>query len=221
METVVALVVILVAGAFWWLWRQRIFEKPWLTHGPLEDHPSHNIRRVPAAKTGLFLFLVIVTSLFSLFISAYFDRMDLADWRPAPEPVLLWVNTFALILGSVAMQWAWSGARRNDVITMQRGLIAAGVLTTGFVVGQIWAWFQLTGAGFGLQSNPASAFFYALTGVHGLHMIGGMYVWLRTVRRLLAREELERVGGAIELCKTYWHYLLIVWLVLFGLLLST
>jgi len=84
------------------------------------------------------------------------------------------------------------------------------------------AWQQLRDAGYGLTSGPAGAFFYVLTGVHGLHLIGGLGVWLKSVARMRTRAvELIEMRLSIELCTVYWHYLLLVWLVMFALLLST
>jgi cytochrome c oxidase subunit 3 len=61
-----------------------------------------------------------------------------------------------------------------------------------------------------------------LTAVHGLHLLGGLFVWAKTMLRMRDREfELLDAKLSIELCAIYWHYLLIVWLVLFALLLST
>jgi cytochrome c oxidase subunit 3 len=91
-----------------------------------------------------------------------------------------------------------------------------------FIAGQLVAWQQLRDAGYGLTSGPAGAFFYVLTGVHGLHLLGGLGVWLKTVVRMRMRAvELIEMRLSIELCTVYWHYLLLVWLVLFVLLLST
>jgi cytochrome c oxidase subunit 3 len=73
-----------------------------------------------------------------------------------------------------------------------------------------------------LLGNPAVAFFYLLTAVHGLHLLGGLFVWGKTVIRMARpRVELVDLRLSVELCTVYWHYLLLVWLVLFGLLLST
>jgi len=73
-----------------------------------------------------------------------------------------------------------------------------------------------------MANSPAIAFFYLLTGVHGLHLLGGLFVWGKTVVRMAqAGVELLDVALSVELCTVYWHYLLLVWLVLFALLLST
>ena len=90
-----------------------------------------------------------------------------------------------------------------------------------FLVGQLWAWRQLNATGYFLGS-PAAAFFYLLTAVHGLHLLGGLFVWGKTMARMVpASLEVLDVRPSVELCTVYWHYLLIVWLVLFAVLLST
>ena len=89
------------------------------------------------------------------------------------------------------------------------------------------AWRQLTGAGYYMATNPADAFFYVLTALHGLHMLGGLWFLGRAglaVFRGLEKSsvtEVAQVRLRVELCSVYWHYLLLIWLVLFGLLLST
>jgi len=72
--------------------------------------------------------------------------------------------------------------------------------------------------GYALTDNPANAFFYLLTGLHGLHLVGGLWVWSRTTLRVWRGFE---VTLSVELCTTYWHALLLIWVVLYGLLLTT
>lgn len=92
------------------------------------------------------------------------------------------------------------------------------MLTFAFVGGQLAAWDQLIGSGRYLTSGPATAFFYVLTTVHGLHVLGGLVVWARTMGRMSGGAEAIDVRLSVELCATYWHFLLVVWLVLFALL---
>lgn len=220
MEVIVLFIFAMVIGAAWWLWKHDITEKPWLTEGLVEDHKGQGTL-YPAAKVGLVVFLAVVTSLFALFISAYYMRMELSDWHPMPTPGILWFNTGLLILGSIAMQWSWYSIRREDHTGVQVGLLVGGGLTIAFIMGQLWAWVQLRDMGYLLASNPANAFFYLLTGLHALHLAGGLWVWLKTIVNLLSGAEMAKVRLSVELCTTYWHFLLIVWLVLFGLLLNT
>ncbi len=177
---------------------------------------------VPAAKIGLNFFLAVVTVLFFLSGAAYRMRMQLPDWQPLTEPQLLWLNTGVLILASVALQWARMSARKGQMDGLRTGMLIGGVLTIAFLIGQYAAWQQLGAAGYYAVSNPANAFFYMITGLHGVHMLGGLVAWARVVPKLFQPDvELAELRTRVELCTTYWHYLLLVWVVLFGLLLAT
>ena len=172
-------------------------------------------------KTALWVFLAVVTSLFALFISAYAMRMHLGDWAPLPKPQLLWWNTALLAVTSAAMQWTVLAARRGESEGVRNGLIAGGVLTFAFLGGQLEVWRQLNASGYFLASNPANSFFYLLTALHGLHLLGGLVAWGRTAAKLWRGVEVAKVRLSVELCATYWHFLLGIWLVLFALLLFT
>jgi cytochrome c oxidase subunit 3 len=210
----------LMAIVLWWLFRQSVNVQPWVAEASAHDVHGAVLAR-PAAKTALVVFLAVATSLFALFISAYAMRMHFGDWTPLQEPRLLTWNTGLLMVTSGAMQWTVVAARREDIEGVRRGLVAAGVLTVAFLVGQFLAWKQLSDAGVFLTSNPANAFFYLLTGVHGVHLLGGLVAWGRTTAKAWRGAEVASVRLSIELCAIYWHFLLAVWLVLFALLLST
>ena len=206
---------------------RRLTEKPWLAPDLADDVAAPGALPLPTARLGLWVFLGVVTTLFGLFASAYMMRMEYADWRPMPDPGLLWLNTLVLALGSVGLQAARTAARDGRINALRAGLLAGGLLTIAFLAGQLWAWRQLAAAGFFAASNPANAFYYLLTGAHALHLAGGLWVWgkvmARVTRGLRDRgpDEVAAIRLSIELCSTYWHYLLLVWLALFALLLTT
>jgi cytochrome c oxidase subunit III len=208
----------LAAIAGWWLSHQRLGAKPWLEQGVTVDLREEGTSSLPAAKIGLGMFLAVVGSLFALFISAYSMRMNMVDWRALPVPSLLWFNTGVLVLSSVALQWAYMAARRNDVDGAIVGLCAGGASAVTFLVGQLLVWRQLGAAGYFLASNPANSFFYLITALHGLHLIGGLVALGRATAKVWRGAEMIEVRLSVELCAIYWHFLLLVWLVLLGLL---
>jgi len=205
--------------AVWWLSTQRLTSKPWLEQGAAGEFPGTGVSSAPMAKVGLGVFLAAIGSLFALFISAYFMRMQLADWRPVPKPTLLWVNTGVLMLSSAALQWARARADRDDIAGVQTALLMAGGAALVFVSGQLFAWRQLSDAGYFLTSNPASSFFYLITALHGVHVLGGLVALGRNVVRAWQGRKLARLSLGLDLCSLYWDFLLLMWLVLFGLLL--
>jgi cytochrome c oxidase subunit 3 len=213
---VIFLAVIAVIVAYWF-WQQGLMAKPWLEVGP-GDVLGSDASSLPASKIGLRVFLAVVGCLFALFISAYFMRMDMADWRPLPTPKLLWLNTGVLVLSSVALQAAHSAAQHGRMDGVRAGLLAGGVLAVAFLVGQLLAWQQLSAEGYLPATNPANAFFYLITGMHGLHILGGLLALARTTTKAWRSSAAGQVRLSVELCATYWHFLLFVWLVLFALL---
>jgi len=209
-------VIAIITG--WWLSQQRLMAKPWLEEGPIDDFPGTGAVTLPAAKLGLGVFLAVAGALFTLVISAYSMRQGLADWRALPVPKLLWFNTGVLVLSSIALQWAYLAARRNDLEGVIIGLLGGGVSAVIFLIGQLLAWQQLIVAGYFVASNPANSFFYLITAVHGLHLMGGLVALARTTSRVWRGAKVAEAQLSVELCAIYWHFLLLVWLVLLGLL---
>lgn len=211
---------IIMATIIWWLLRQTLNTQPWVSQAS-DNAVSGSSMDSNVKAVGLTTFLAVATSVFALFVSAYTIRMEQPDWRPLAEPTLLWINTAVLILASVAYHWTRNAAVKGVESRIKPGLTLSGALTLLFLIGQLVAWQQVNAAGFYLNGNPANAFFYLLTAVHGLHMLGGMWVWARSTAKVWTGADSDSVRLSIELCTVYWHFLLLVWIVLFGVLLST
>ena len=209
----------LAVAAVWWLSTQRLTSKPWLEQTAPGEFPATGALAIPVAKIGLGVLLTTIGALFALFISAYLMRMQLADWQPVPKPTLLWVNTGVLMFGSAVLQWVRTAADRDDLPAVRSGLAVAGGSALAFVTGQLFAWQQLAGAGYFPTSNPASSFFYLITALHGLHVLGGIVALARNVGRAWRGRDLARLRLGLDLCSFYWDFLLLMWLILFCLLL--
>lgn len=201
---------------------EQLTEKPWVSgHGGTVDLHDRRAFFLPKATLALRIFLVVVAVLFSLLVVAYADRMGLGDWRPLPEPWLLWLNTVMLIMSSFGFQWASMSARQGRMDGVKAGLLGAGGFTLAFLLGQLWAWQQLVDLGYFASTNPANGFFYLVTAVHGLHLLGGLVAWGRTAEKVWSGFAPAKVSLSVDLCAVYWHFLLVVWLILFVLLLFT
>ncbi len=220
MEFILLVLAVILAVFLGWLLKQSFNTQPWVAD--VVSDTAHEAPLGAGAKTvALTVLLAVITSFFALMMSAYAERMELGDWVPLTEPVLLWINTGMLVAASIAFQWTRNAAIAGQASRLKPGMFATGLLTSAFVVGQLIAWQMLNASGEYVSGNPANAFFFLLTGAHAVHILGGMYVWVRATVRLMTGHEVERVRTSIELCAVYWHFLLLVWLVMFGLLLST
>jgi len=204
----------------------RLAEKSWLPPGG-EGFADPADYRPAASTVGLYLYFGVATVIFTLLIAAYLVRMGVpgmehggaGDWRPMPEPPLLWINTVVLIGSSLA----WEAASRSVAWERMRLMtVAGGVLGLVFLAGQLLLWRQYQAAGYFLAANPANAFFYLLTALHGLHLAGGIFACARTLGQMSAgTTDSARVFRNVRLCAIYWHFLLLVWVLLAALLIST
>lgn len=181
---------------------------------PLEEAQAHG----RAVGVALWLFIGVASTFFSLFLVAYAMRMlDAPDWSTIAMPWQLWLSTGLLALGSVLMQVAARHAL--DPRAVRGALIGGGVAAAAFVGSQLWGWQVLIDQRVLLSPNPAASFFYVLTALHGLHVLGGLVAWSIAAQALtLPAAELPLAAWRVGLCTRYWHFLLVVWVALFAAL---
>ncbi len=195
-------------------------------------------------RLGLAVGLAAVVMLFVSFTSAYIVRQGLgswdpatnsyvSDWRPLSLPItLLLVNTGILLASSITVEMARRRARQSAILAPVTAIpgISAGndrrvpwlgmtvVLGLGFVAGQLAAWHQLQQRGFYLATSPSSSFFYVLTGMHGLHLLGGIIALFYAAVVSLRPRAYERRQLVLDVTAWYWHFMTLLWLYIFALL---
>ena len=201
---------------------RKILEKPWIPEeGNVVDLQTTYFT-ASNKKVALILFLCVVGVLFFLLFSAYHMRKAFStDWVSTPEPTLLWVNTVVLFVVSGVFEWSRSALDKEVVSIARTRFVIAGVLTFVFLLLQLAAWQQLVELGYTAQTNPANAFFYTITGIHGLHLVGGLIAWVRAIRYFGNAEDFPQVKNAVNLCAIYWHFLLFVWVAMLGLFITS
>jgi cytochrome c oxidase subunit 3 len=167
--------------------------------------------------TGVTLAILSILMFFMALASAFIVRRGSNDWIPVHIPAILWVNTLILLASSLALELS----RRRLASSDLRGFRALWFLTTGlgilFVAGQVFAWRQLFLQGIFVASNPASSFFYIFTGLHGVHVLGGLGALLYVLLRNFDRAKVSRPVAA-EIVGHYWHFMDALWVFLLALL---
>ena len=199
---------------------KQITDKPWERTGIIGGLRAEGTFSAPPEKVALVFFLVAASIVFSLFGVSYVIRMELPDWIPVSEPSQLWFNTALLVISSFLFQRAKtliSNGKKSVTSTFASG----GVFAILFIAAQMVTWQNLQAQGLFMTSNPANSFYYLLTGLHALHILGGLWVWSKSLLRLLSGAAQEELRLSIELCTVYWHFLLIVWIAVFAVLSNT
>ena len=199
---------------------KQITDKPWERTGIIGGLRAEGTFSAPPEKVALVFFLVAASIVFSLFGVSYVIRMELPDWIPVSEPSQLWFNTALLVISSFLFQRAKS-LISNGKKSVTSTFASGGVFAILFIAAQMFTWQNLQAQGLFMTSNPANSFYYLLTGLHALHILGGLWVWSKSLLRLLSGAAQEELRLSIELCTVYWHFLLIVWIAVFAVLSNT
>ncbi len=174
-------------------------------------------------RIGAWVAIASIAMLFTGLSSAYVVRAASApDWRPLTMPRVLWLSTFLLLVSSGTVAAARRALRSYLHREFVRWLSLTVVLGFAFLATQLNAWRQLARQGIFLATNPHSSFFYLLTALHGLHLVGGLialvFVLLYAGGAGANQARVARSRGFTEAATIYWHFLDGLWIYLFVLL---
>jgi cytochrome c oxidase subunit 3 len=205
--------------------------------GGFFDDGSYFELRLRRARVGMVVGLIGVFMIFISLTSAYVVRQGLPsldpatntlvrDWIPVRLPGLLFVNTLVLLISGISMEMARrraageargydSSANKTDGISWLALTIVLGMT---FLSGQWVAWRELGATGFYLSTTPSSSFFYLLTGMHGVHLIGGVLALLAAGGAALWRRPAASEAVIVDVTAWYWHFMAVLWVYILCLL---
>lgn len=180
-------------------------------------------------RIGVLVGLASILMMFTALASAYVVRSGMptsVDWRGGDMPSFVYVSTALIVLSSLTIARAQSAQRHKEPPAYRLWLGVTLLLGMGFLASQVLAWRELVGRGMYLASNPHSSFFYVLTGLHALHLLGGilalatLYAYARRAGREddSAEADLKR-RTLTDVVGLYWHFMDGLWVFLFLLLL--
>jgi cytochrome c oxidase subunit III len=168
---------------------------------------------------AVWVLLTAVTMLFAGLSSAYIVLRGVPAWQNISMPSMVWVNTMVLLASSVAIELARNAVKRGHQGAMKQWLAVSGILGFAFLLGQIAVWRQLANAGIYLATNLHSSFFYVLTGAHALHLAGGLIGLAVVIQGAFAYRLTPVNHEPLKVWALYWHFMDLVWIYLFLLLL--
>jgi len=172
---------------------------------------------------GMGIALVSIAIFFLALIVAYAVALGGQSLKSIRIPGVLWLSTALLPTSSVALEAGRSALRRGLVAHYRTRLLASLALGIAFLVCQVFSWAQLLLQGVHLAGNLPGSVFYLFTGAHSVHVAGGLfflgYLFQRS-RILLAgtEQDLRRHRRVVQTGAMYWHFMGVLWTVLFTLL---
>jgi cytochrome c oxidase subunit 3 len=173
-------------------------------------------------KLGIWLFLASEVMLFGALFSTYIILRTSAPVWPHGELsiVLGAINTVILISSSVTMVMAWASLKMNEWAKHRLYLIATFLLAAVFLVNKYFEYAEHLTHGEGPWHSTFLAIYFTLTGLHGLHIIGGMVVMAYFIGpgAALWKRNPEQFVNRIEFTGLYWHFVDLFWIFLFPVL---
>jgi cytochrome c oxidase subunit 3 len=211
---------------------------------PGDGFPDYE-RRLRRARLGLICGVVAISMIFVILTATFFLRQSaivldpqthsyVRMWAPVQLPVriLLW-NTLVLLLSSIALELARRDVARDMVLAPVKAIVGnaddrrfqmpwlsiTALLGLVFLFGQWLAWQDFRGHGFRASTIGPSPFFYLLTGTHALHLMVGILILLYAAAMSLLRQTIEQKRIVVEVTRWYWHFMGVLWIYVFALLL--
>ena len=177
--------------------------------------------RLSLPQIGIIVGIVSLTFFFAALILAFGLRMSATpDWQPFQVPTLLWAGTGVIALSSVAIELARRALRRALVTVYRTRLLATMLLAVTFIAIQTISALDLIGQGVAAAANPRGSAFYAFMTIHAAHLFGGMiwlaFLWKHSATLFAGTEsDLRNQRRNLSAAALFWHFLGILWLVLF------
>lgn len=177
---------------------------------PIAMHPK---------KFALWLFLVTVVMIFAALTSAYIVRQSEGNWLEYDLPTIFWYSSGIVVISSIFLQYAYSAAKKDNLVGLRAGLSLAVLFGVAFLVSQWYSWVALVDENVFFVGNPSGSFLYVFTGLHAVHLISGVIFLIIVLISTYRYKVHSKSMDTLEMATTFWHFLAALWLYLFMFLL--
>ena len=173
-----------------------------------------NNNRFHPLKFGLWLGIASIIMLFAALTSAYIVRKAQGNWVEFRMPPIFWLNTVVILASSLTMHWAVISFRKMKENTFRIALSVTLVLGIIFMLCQYLGWLDLGNRGIYLDGNPSGSFVYVISGVHAVHILGGLIIMAVILIRAFTKAFNPNKITGVEMMATYWHFVDVLWIYL-------
>jgi cytochrome c oxidase subunit 3 len=182
------------------------------------DVISDQQRKIHPHKFTLWVAIGSILMMFAGLTSAYIVKRSQANWLMIEIPLVFWYSTVTILLSSVTVQLSLKAIKQRNMVMYRRWMLITAVLGVLFLVLQIIGFYQfgendirLVGAG----SNASYSFLLAISGMHGLHVLGGVIALVVIAIRAVSISKRNYSSLPLEVAATYWHFVDLLWIYLF------
>lgn len=172
--------------------------------------------RYQALKFGLWIGMASITMMFAALTSAYLVRRPAGNWYEFKLPVQFFVSTIIIIASSITMEWAYKSLKNQNQKNYNYGIVLTFGLGILFLVSQILSWKALVASGITIDLSVSGSFLYALSGIHAVHVIGGIAAIMVCVTNAFLNSFTVSSMRLlkVDLVRQYWHFVDILWIYL-------
>lgn len=171
-------------------------------------------KKIHPHKFVMWVAIGSILMMFAGLTSAYIVKSNQASWQDVTMPKIFWASTAVILISSLTMQMALRSFKQRE---MQRYRLLLGltfILGIGFVILQFFGFMQLWGQQVTFKGSGAGQFLYVIFGLHAIHVIGGVIaLMIMFIKAFLGRTKLYS-AVPVEVMKTYWHFVDILWIYL-------
>ncbi|HCI58628.1 MAG: cytochrome c oxidase subunit 3 [Bacteroidetes bacterium] len=176
---------------------------------------DNNYTGIPTAKILLWIAMASMVMLFAGLTSAYIVRKNEGNWIEFSLPKMFTISTIVIIISSFIIQYAVYAIKRNLLNQVKIAVITTLGLGIAFVFMQFYAWTVMVENGIHLVGNPSGSFIYVLSGMHILHLAGGIISMIVISVKSIQEKYSPKNYLGIQLGAIFWHFLDILWVYLF------
>lgn len=172
--------------------------------------------RYHAIKFGLWIAMISITMMFGAFTSAYLVRKPAGNWYEFKLPSEFFISTLVIILSSIMMEWAYQSFKKSQIKNYRTAILLTLLTGIGFIIAQVIAWQALFNQGITIDLNVSGSFLYVISGIHALHVLGGIAALLVSTFVAYGEHfELTPIRKLrLDLVRQYWHFVDVLWIYL-------
>jgi cytochrome c oxidase subunit 3 len=179
---------------------------------------SNQRSRIHPHKFVLWIAMGSILMMFAGLTSAYIVRSNQANWLQFPLPKIFWYSTFVILLSSIMMHISLKAFKAREMRRYRLFITATAFLGVLFAALQFTGFLYLNNHGvqlLGQGSNPSASFLAVITGLHVLHVLGGVIALLIIFFHAFSSRSKSYSAVPVEVASTYWHFVDILWVYLF------